>query len=106
MKTVLPCSRWFRWPADITPRRRELPLPPKYLRPFSGVGVAATMAYPSEGRNPNGAAPCFGRVCAAGLIRSADVDTPRVADDTKPPSQCGFTADETLFHSDPFHCNC
>jgi hypothetical protein len=44
-----------------------------------------TMAYPVVQRNSNGAAPCFGRDCAAGLIRSADIDTLRVAADTTPP---------------------
>ena len=67
------------------PGTSKLPLPPKYLRPFSGVVVAATMAYPVGGRNPNAATPCFGRDCVAGLIRCADVDTSCVGDDTMPP---------------------
>ena len=63
------------------------------------------MAYPDGGRNPNGAAPCFGRDCVAGLIRCADVDTSmRCRRYECHPSQCGFTADEAPFQSDPLHC--
>jgi hypothetical protein len=40
------------------------------------------MAYPEKGSNPNGTEPWFWRDCVAGMCRSADVDTGRVAADT------------------------
>lgn len=40
------------------------------------------MAYPEKGSNPNGIEPWFWRDCVAGMCRSADVDTGRVAADT------------------------
>jgi hypothetical protein len=40
------------------------------------------MTYPIGRRNSNGGTPRFGRDCAAGLLRSADIDTSRVAADT------------------------
>ena len=63
----------------------KLPLPPNYLRPFYGVDTRGTMTYPVGRRNPNAVAPCFRRVCAAGSIRSADVDMQSVDADTKRP---------------------
>src|ERR1700754_3676209 len=86
MRTVLPCSRWFRRPASFNaPAPRNYPCLPNTCDPSAESSSEKTMAHPTGGRNPNGVAPCFGRDCAAGLIRSADVDTLRVAADTTPP---------------------
>ena len=55
-------------PAHSTRRRREITLASQVLATLLRSLVrTATMAYRAGGRNPNGAAPCFGRDCAAAM---------------------------------------
>ena len=72
-----------------TPAGRNYPCLPDTCDPSSESSRCFTMAHPNVRRNPNGGPPRFGRDCAAGYRRPADVDTERIANDTKTPLPSG-----------------
>jgi len=83
----------------------RITLPPSYLRPSSES--SPWPRWPIRiGDATHGAAPRFGRDCVAGLIRCRTLTPMRCRRYRCHPSQCGFTADEAPFQSDPFHCRC
>src|SRR5579883_738291 len=88
MKTVLPCSSWLREGRNQHADPAKLPLPPRYLRPFSEVDTRCTMNDPNGGSNPIAITPSFGRDCVAAWCRRADVvDRRLIAADTNSPCQ-------------------